>query len=284
MFHRVKSETQQEQNEQEQDMVPAEEQAQEIEAQAPEAQQEETQLDIEAVEPLAKTEETDESETEAETEAAQDYQASQSASRPGYTASPYAAVGQTAYGASAATSTSVAAPSSSSVSDSADYSENDRRLTIGRGITMSGEIESCDYLLVEGTVEAALRGANALDIAESGVFYGTVEIENATIAGRFEGDIQVNGRLSIRSTGVVTGTIAYKELAVEAGAVIDGRLTPVAAKVAAAAQPAAAPTAAKKKPKAATSRPSAAPSRAVKKPAPANSDGELFAESVTAAE
>ncbi|MGB4106402.1 MAG: polymer-forming cytoskeletal protein [Alphaproteobacteria bacterium] len=105
----------------------------------------------------------------------------------------------------------------------------DRRLIIGRGITMSGEIESCDHLIVEGTVEATLKGASVLDIAESGVFYGTVEIDEATIAGRFEGDIQVKGRLTIRTGGAITGSIAYKELEVEAGATIDGRLSPIGA-------------------------------------------------------
>ena len=61
-----------------------------------------------------------------------------------------------------------------------------RRLTIGQGITLSGEIEACEYLVVEGTVEAALKGASVLEISESGVFYGTVEINEATVAGRFE--------------------------------------------------------------------------------------------------
>ncbi len=103
------------------------------------------------------------------------------------------------------------------------------RLTISRGITISGEIEACDYLVVEGTVEASLKGARVLDVAEGGTFYGTVEIEEAAIAGRFEGDITVNGRLTIRSTGMITGSISYKELEVESGAVIDGKLTPVGA-------------------------------------------------------
>ena len=105
----------------------------------------------------------------------------------------------------------------------------DRRLTIGRGITISGEIESCDHIVVEGTVEAALKGASVLEIAEQGVFYGTVEIEEATIAGRFEGDITVHGRLTIRASGTITGTISYKELEVEAGAVIEGKLMPAGA-------------------------------------------------------
>jgi len=107
-----------------------------------------------------------------------------------------------------------------------DY-DSERTLTIGPGITMSGEIESCDNLVVEGTVEAALKGAKVLDIYETGTFYGTVEIEEATIAGRFEGELTVNGRLVVRQSGTLTGSISYRELEVEAGAVIDGRITPL---------------------------------------------------------
>lgn len=104
---------------------------------------------------------------------------------------------------------------------------NGRKLVVGEGINLSGEIEACDHLIVEGKVEAALKGARVLDIAETGVFYGTVEIDEATIAGRFEGDLTVNGRLTIRATGSITGAIAYKELAVEAGATLDGKISPV---------------------------------------------------------
>ena len=77
----------------------------------------------------------------------------------------------------------------SSHSSAYDRGSADRRLVIGQGITMSGEIESCDYLLVEGTLEAALKGAKVLEVADTGTFYGTVEIEEATIAGRFEGEL-----------------------------------------------------------------------------------------------
>lgn len=102
-----------------------------------------------------------------------------------------------------------------------------RKLVVGEGITLSGEIDACDHLIVEGKVEAALKGARVLDIAETGVFYGTVEIDEATIAGRFEGDLTVSGRLTIRATGSITGAVSYKELAVEAGATIDGKINPV---------------------------------------------------------
>ena len=105
-----------------------------------------------------------------------------------------------------------------------------RKLYIGQGITLSGEIEACDHLVVEGVVEAALKGASVLEIAESGAFYGTVDIDEATIAGRFEGDLTVRGRLTIKASGSITGAVTYKELAVEAGAAVDGKLTPLDAK------------------------------------------------------
>ncbi len=100
-----------------------------------------------------------------------------------------------------------------------------RKLTIGQGITMSGEIENCDQLLVEGTVEATLNGAKLLDIAETGIFYGSVDIEEAVIAGRFEGDLTVDGRVTIEASGTVIGTITYRELTVEAGATIEGKIS-----------------------------------------------------------
>ena len=139
----------------------------------------------------------------------------------GYASSPYGQPGSSAASANPYAVSAGAKPA---------QAQEGRRLVIGDGITISGEIEACDVLIVEGTIEAALKGARVLEIAETGVFYGTVEIEEATIAGRFEGDLTVNGRLTIRSSGSITGAIAYKELAVEAGATLDGKVTPLSAK------------------------------------------------------
>lgn len=132
---------------------------------------------------------------------------------------PGAYPGATAYGSS---------PSS------ANDPASGRKLYIGQGITLSGEIESCDHLVVEGTVEAALKGASVLEITEAGAYFGTVDIDEATIAGRFEGDLTVRGRLTIKASGSIKGSIAYKEMAMEAGASLDGQISPLDAKGAAA--------------------------------------------------
>ena len=117
-----------------------------------------------------------------------------------------------------------------------------RRLTVGRDISLTGEIGSCDVVVVEGTVEAKLREGRLVEIAETGLFKGSVDIEEADIAGRFEGDIAVRGRLTVRSTGKITGSIRFGELAVDAGGQLIGDIQLYSAKPAAApAQPAAAP-------------------------------------------
>lgn len=145
-------------------------------------------------------------------------------SRPGQQA-PIAGRAPGAYPGAYPGTTTYGQPASS-----ANDPASGRKLYIGQGITLSGEIESCDHLVVEGTVEAALKGASVLEIAEAGAYFGTVDIDEATIAGRFEGDLTVRGRLTIKASGSITGSIAYKELAIEAGANVDGKISPLDAK------------------------------------------------------
>lgn len=106
---------------------------------------------------------------------------------------------------------------------------NAKKLTISEGISISGEIKDCDQLVVEGSVKADFSGSEHMEISETGEFKGSVETVDADIAGFFDGTLVVNGRLTVRSTGKIKGTITYDELAVEAGAVIEGKILPKSA-------------------------------------------------------
>lgn len=103
-------------------------------------------------------------------------------------------------------------------------SSEERRLTVGKGLSLAGEITSCDILVVEGKVEAKLTDGKLLEITESGQFRGSVEIENADIAGRYDGNLIVHGRLTVRTTGRISGMIKYGELEVSAGGQIIGEM------------------------------------------------------------
>jgi cytoskeletal protein CcmA (bactofilin family) len=101
---------------------------------------------------------------------------------------------------------------------------NSKKLVVGEGLSVSGEITSCDVLVVAGKVEAKVTEGKLLEINETGQFRGSVEIENADIAGRYDGQLIVHGRLTVRSTGRISGTVKYGELEINAGGQIIGEL------------------------------------------------------------
>lgn len=105
--------------------------------------------------------------------------------------------------------------------------EESKRLLVGKDISLSGEITTCDSLVVEGTVQATLEHSRSLEVAETGFYKGKVTIEEAEIAGRFEGELSVRGTLSVKSTGNLEGKIRFAKLEVELGGVIKGDIAPL---------------------------------------------------------
>jgi len=107
--------------------------------------------------------------------------------------------------------------------------EVDRRtLIVGEGISLSGEVTSCDRLIVEGTIEAKLQKCQHVMIAETGVFNGHASTENADVRGRFEGELVVRKRLLIRAGGHVSGSVSYGEIEIESGGKITGVIEEIA--------------------------------------------------------
>jgi cytoskeletal protein CcmA (bactofilin family) len=98
------------------------------------------------------------------------------------------------------------------------------KLVVGHDIKIKGvEISDCDTLVVEGRVEATLD-SRVLEIAEHGVFQGTISVDTAEIRGRFEGEITVRKQLIVHASGKVSGKIRYAKIKMEEGAEISGDL------------------------------------------------------------
>lgn len=122
-----------------------------------------------------------------------------------------------------------------------------RKLVVGQGIRLSGEIKKCETLVVEGHIEADLNDCASLEINQNGEYIGSAVVEAADISGRFEGALTVKGRLLLRSSGELRGTIRYADLEIERGGRIAGDVDIIAAPARAAgqaAEPAAASAAA----------------------------------------
>src|SRR5947207_12808255 len=112
-------------------------------------------------------------------------------------------------------------PQSRSHSTGADL----RTLIIGPGVSVKGEITSCNRLIVEGKIEAKLADCPNVIIKEGGVFNGESTTQDADIQGCFAGNLVVRGRLLVRATGTVGGKIAYGEIEIERGGQISGEIS-----------------------------------------------------------
>ncbi|WP_328799063.1 bactofilin family protein [Roseomonas harenae] len=119
-----------------------------------------------------------------------------------------------------------------------------RTLVVGKGISLQGTVTDAERLVVDGTVESQMIQATELQITHSGVFKGEVQVEDAEIAGVFDGTITARGSLIIRATGRVLGVARTRRLSVEDGGQLSGRmemLTEAQASAAPPGVPAAAP-------------------------------------------
>ena len=119
-------------------------------------------------------------------------------------------------------------PASRGANDGAGNTRNiehtESRLTVGPNIKLKGvEIEDCDTLIVEGYVEASMH-SRVIEIAETGVYKGRVEIDTAIVHGRFEGDLIARNKILVHASGDVRGKIRYGRLAIEEGGRVHGDL------------------------------------------------------------
>ncbi len=106
-----------------------------------------------------------------------------------------------------------------------DDGETGKRLIVGAGIQLKGEITACERLVVEGQVEVTMNATRALEIKPSGHFIGSCEVEDAEISGVYEGDLSVRNRLVVHKGGRVIGKISYGELELDRGGEIAGELS-----------------------------------------------------------
>jgi cytoskeletal protein CcmA (bactofilin family) len=130
---------------------------------------------------------------------------------------------QTVTPAPATAANAAPAPSEPMISNKAEE-RREAKLVVGPDIKMkNAEISDCDTLVVEGRLEATLD-SRVLEIAENGVFQGTIAVDQAEIHGRFEGELTVRKQLVLQKTAKVTGKIRYAKIKIEEGAELAGEI------------------------------------------------------------
>jgi len=90
--------------------------------------------------------------------------------------------------------------------------------TIVEGTRLKGEIDSPGNFRIDGEVEGNMKIGGKLIIGAKGLVKGRVICKDAEIEGRYEGELTVNGLLSLKSSSSIDGDAVFQRLMVEEGA------------------------------------------------------------------
>ena len=96
-------------------------------------------------------------------------------------------------------------------------------LIVGQGVVLNGNLQVPDKTLVSGALNGELH-TKGLIVMATGQISGKIRCEDADISGTIEEDLTVSNMLILRSTSVISGSIHYKEIQIDRGAKITGKL------------------------------------------------------------
>ena len=103
---------------------------------------------------------------------------------------------------------------------------------IAAGVEIAGDVVITDGLRIDGQVEGNVvckqDAHGLLVLSEKGCIVGGARVYDAVINGTIRGDLEVEHFLELQSNARVTGNIRYRQLQMECGATVDGRLESVA--------------------------------------------------------
>jgi cytoskeletal protein CcmA (bactofilin family) len=89
--------------------------------------------------------------------------------------------------------------------------------------TLKGELKMPGNVIIMGAFTGSII-SRTLEIFKDGKAFGSIEAENVTIAGYFEGELACSGLLTIAKTGTVKGKLAYGALSVELGGLLEAEI------------------------------------------------------------
>ena len=112
---------------------------------------------------------------------------------------------------------------------------------LGKTANLQGDLEFSGGLHLDGRVNGNVRSTapdgGALSVSETGLIEGRVEVTNIVMNGTVNGDMYARERLILGGKARVNGNVYYGVIEMAPGAVITGKLIPLASEAAQAAAP-----------------------------------------------
>jgi len=95
---------------------------------------------------------------------------------------------------------------------------------IDEGCTIDGNFRASSFARVDGTINGNVTIEEGLILGEKGLIKGQIYTKEMVIYGTINGNVHVKS-LQIKSTGKITGDIKTDTIAIETGAVYDGKIS-----------------------------------------------------------
>ena len=95
--------------------------------------------------------------------------------------------------------------------------DNPNKMVIGSGTSFKGSDINTDAIEIYGKVETSVRAKN-IYVGSSAEIIGSVSCEILEIHGSVSGAIETKGKVTIKKTATVVGTLRYQSLSVDEGA------------------------------------------------------------------
>ncbi len=96
---------------------------------------------------------------------------------------------------------------------------------ISSGTVITGDIEAKGGFRIEGTLIGNLATSGKVVISKGGFIKGDLACQNADFEGNFDGKLNVEETLSLRSSSVVDGEVNAGKLSIEPGASFNATCT-----------------------------------------------------------
>lgn len=106
----------------------------------------------------------------------------------------------------------------------ADAPEHPGSIVVGEGVLARGTFKVPGRAVINGSIEGELI-AKDIFVGPSGRAVGKFKAEMADIRGEVHDTLVTTGSLIIRSTGKIIGNVIYKEVEIEKGGEIEGKMS-----------------------------------------------------------
>lgn len=96
---------------------------------------------------------------------------------------------------------------------------------IDQGSEFEGKLTFKDTVRIDGVFRGEITSQNTLIVGETGEILATVRSRSVLVSGTVTGDVFASDRLVLHKTARVEGDVEAGTLAIEEGAVINGKVT-----------------------------------------------------------